>query len=273
MKKVLLSAAAMVAVLSSYAQTINEGGTGFEYNYGGTETEACWSDTARTHYNLEQTADAFKITGKGSSSQYSDIVWNAITNGCDKQTPVDISGNPTITIRAKSSIDGAKLGVQIVDENNKGTNCDDCSAAFTLTTDYVDYTFDFTGKFFCQYGCGLDNTDKEAVDATAITNFFFNPSLAAAKFDGVIEIDYIKIGDAVTGINTAIATETAVSVYPNPASENVTFSKSLTDVTVFNALGNVIETAATSAGLNVSNYNAGIYFIKSAEGTTQFVVK
>lgn len=64
-----------------------------------------------------------------------------------------------------------------------------------------------------------------------------------------------------------------VFMYPNPAvSEFVYFSSELHNVTVYDALGNLITESAAAEYLNVSSMEAGIYFVKSDEGVSRLVV-
>lgn len=65
----------------------------------------------------------------------------------------------------------------------------------------------------------------------------------------------------------------ALSVYPNPASDRVNFEKELTNINVFNAQGQLIETISSARSINVSSYNKGVYFINATEGTSRILVK
>lgn len=82
-----------------------------------------------------------------------------------------------------------------------------------------------------------------------------------------------KLGD-VTVLNTNKATATsAFSVAPNPASDNVTFGKTLTNVSVYNAQGKLVETLSSANSLNVSSYTEGVYMINATEGSARILVK
>ena len=68
-----------------------------------------------------------------------------------------------------------------------------------------------------------------------------------------------------------------MSVYPNPAVDqlNVTLSQN-DNIVIFNIMGqNVmnIEGHAGANSINISNLNAGIYFISAGSDTQKFIVK
>ena len=67
-----------------------------------------------------------------------------------------------------------------------------------------------------------------------------------------------------------------VSLYPNPANENVTLNgESLGTVCVYNTLGQKVdefETNSTELRINTTRYENGVYFVKAAEQTLRFVV-
>ena len=62
--------------------------------------------------------------------------------------------------------------------------------------------------------------------------------------------------------------------YPNPVmGGKIEFSKTINNVVIIDALGTEISSGSQMTKLDVSSYNAGIYFIKSDEGTVRVVVK
>ncbi len=86
------------------------------------------------------------------------------------------------------------------------------------------------------------------------------------------EIDYVKIiGKTLVSVNENVQT---VSLYPNPASSQVTFTlESDAQVSVFDMTGrmvNEMNMAAGNAQLNVSELENGVYFVnfRYANGTT-----
>ena len=70
---------------------------------------------------------------------------------------------------------------------------------------------------------------------------------------------------------------TRMTIYPNPAVDqlNVTLSKNA-EIAVFNIMGQVVLTQEGHAGANtldLSNLNAGVYFVKAGTDTQKFIVK
>lgn len=92
-------------------------------------------------------------------------------------------------------------------------------------------------------------------------------------FNGTIELSEVVIGTKVTGLFGAKASVSNVNVYPNPASDYVTFGKTLTNGAVYNAQGMVVDTFTSAEGLNVSSYADGVYFINATEGAARIIVK
>ncbi len=77
---------------------------------------------------------------------------------------------------------------------------------------------------------------------------------------------------------TAIAepdSKTGLTVYPNPASGEITVTKSQTfrDITITDVLGNVVLSQKNSAILNIQSLKSGIYFLKTDRGEVAKFVK
>ena len=64
------------------------------------------------------------------------------------------------------------------------------------------------------------------------------------------------------------------AVFPNPAKESISFSKTLHHIFVYNVLGRLILPEINAASsLITSNFENGIYFIKANEGINKFIVQ
>ena len=321
MKKVLLSAAALVAVLSTYAQVpceaVGFSGSGIYEDFSAVDPVTTddggiyvWGDktpsTNETNFGAIHTRNSgsLAISIIQSPGQYTPTgigFGDTEGDGSGTKYTIDLSQDANFSVKVANDGDSSivfRVGIQDINGKDVDTYSDGLISApwnktiqVTLApnTDFV-FSGDLAGAKKTIYD---SNGDPESFDTsfdfskvTAVMFTVVNANCPAcngnggtsynpyALIDYPISVTEVKVGACPVAVGlTNAATKSTVSVYPNPASEKVSFSKSLTDVTVFNALGNVIETAATSAGLNVSNYNAGIYFIKSSEGTTQFVVK
>ena len=81
--------------------------------------------------------------------------------------------------------------------------------------------------------------------------------------------------DSVEENNTV--SNTTMSLYPNPAVEqlNVTLSQNA-DIVIYNIMGQNVMNVEGHAGansINISNLNAGVYFISAGSATQKFIVK
>ena len=74
-----------------------------------------------------------------------------------------------------------------------------------------------------------------------------------------------------------VASNTSISVYPNPASESMSISLSNSEtVVISNMMGQVVMTFQATSGISkvdISNLSSGVYFISAGSATQKFVVK
>ncbi len=130
----------------------------------------------------------------------------------------------------------------------------------------------------CDGGTCFDYSKVKALTITVVNNnggVYNNAADCWTKeaFDGTVELSNVIIGAKVVGLFGAKVSSNSVNVYPNPASSYVTFGKTLTNGSVYNAQGMVVDTFNAAEGLNVSTYAEGVYFINTAEGSARIVVK
>lgn len=79
----------------------------------------------------------------------------------------------------------------------------------------------------------------------------------------------------ITDIETV--TEQSVNIYPNPASDviNIELGENTTDVVIYNNIGQVVRRLAGMSGvveMNITDLNAGVYFVKVNGKTEKLVV-
>lgn len=311
MKKVLLSAAAILAAFGSYAQcdNVNVDANGFFEDFSSDEQITngdmglyFWDDkddvngftvastrTGNSKYGLTvtQAFDSFEPTGVGFGDD----------NGADPGgvlNTIDLTNDATFTIDVVNTGDSSikfRLALQDADGGELDTYAaattdpDGFGGAWAHAIEVVipsggskTLSGTFAGGVKADYGTStlVDGFNFAKVTAVMITvvNSNQNATYQTLALDAqTVEVTNFKVGACPLAVGLTSANEVSYNVYPNPATENVQFSKELTDVTVFDAIGNVIETTSKSSNLNVSSYNTGLYFIKSAEGTTQFMVK
>jgi hypothetical protein len=110
------------------------------------------------------------------------------------------------------------------------------------------FTFDDIGDedAFVQYGFGVVGINANPVDETALGSV-------------------VVTSDAIVGVNDFNAIN--VSVYPNPTINNINIQsdEQITNVVVYNTLGQMVMNAApdaTNFSMETANLDAGIYFAK-----------
>lgn len=133
-------------------------------------------------------------------------------------------------------------------------------------TDAFDYS---TGNYEWVESGVFDVADIVASHSFYIAFIYTSNDEAAASW----EIDYVRvIGQDMVGVNENEAT--MVSLYPNPANEQVSFVlDSDAQVSVFDMTGrkvSMVNVAAGNAQLNVSELESGVYFVnfRYANGST-----
>ena len=79
-------------------------------------------------------------------------------------------------------------------------------------------------------------------------------------------------GEGGVGINNTEAT--AFSIYPNPATTNITV-KGEGSMEIVNTLGQVVvsEQVNGQANINVANLESGLYFVRMNDATQKFIKK
>ncbi|MFN6946415.1 MAG: fibronectin type III domain-containing protein, partial [Cytophagaceae bacterium] len=223
MKKILLLASTCLLSLSmAYSQTVNQSKTGWrtDFAHGNGENRPCWTSAAANeeapqYYNLSETAEGtFRIQGMSANPEY-DGVWMGITQQCRAdeepgggQVPIDVTNSPTVRFRVRSNTAGTVVSIQMGDNQNRSTNCNACGNTLTISAanvnNWVEQTFNYTGKFVCQYGSCSEPTavDPANIDFLYIT---INPGTANNPESLVVEFDYIIVGNDEITIDPLIA--------------------------------------------------------------------
>jgi hypothetical protein len=96
-----------------------------------------------------------------------------------------------------------------------------------------------------------------------------------ATFNGTVTIDYVKLGTAVTAGTTIAVDNSLISVYPNPAKEQISIDLSSMNnasdasVKIMNSNGMLVyEGNASNSNeiINTSSFNKGIYLVQVSAG-------
>ena len=123
-----------------------------------------------------------------------------------------------------------------------------------------------------------------------------NTLVVAAQFDGgtgsFVQNDDTESGDnyyqgltfeltdlfpGFDAVDEVISHNTHMSVYPNPATDQIGITLSQNaDIVIYNIMGQNVMTVEGHAGantINISNLTSGIYFVNAGAETQKFIVK
>ena len=187
-------------------------------------------------------------------------------NDGSNNTSLDISDNPLVLVSMKGNA-GDTVRVNLKD--SEFNFIDGFSLNQIITAQYAEYTFDFSA-------IQADLSD------IAIIEFVVNPGIQEATSLVVNKLELGKLdadgctlpSDPATGLFKSASSTTNIAMFPNPAvSGNVNFSEELSDVTVYDAVGNVKLNVSEVNSINVSSFETGMYIIHSNEGVFKLIVK
>ena len=160
-----------------------------------------------------------------------------------------------VEFRTAMKFDGDPLRVAI------STDYDGISEPSDFEWEDITDAFDYsTGNYEWVESGAFDVSDIVGNHSFYIAFIYTSSDEAAASW----EIDYVKVtGQHMVGVNENAAT--TVGVYPNPASEQVSFMlDSDAQVSVFDMTGRMVREMNATAGeaqLNVSELENGVYFV------------
>jgi hypothetical protein len=161
------------------------------------------------------TGGEWVVTGAGTNGAYDVFTYSV-------PTTVNATGNNKVYVRAKSSIAGAQLRMDIQDLAGFVTNANPPFNA--LTTSYQVYEFDFTGRFTQWYGninpigmmpCSSSNPCP--VNGSMTKQLYFTVNQGTPNFAGTITIDYISFGTSPTPVVPGV---TYSEHFPSAAAAN-----------------------------------------------------
>lgn len=135
-------------------------------------------------------------------------------------------------------------------------------------------------KFVFNNGWGMDENETwiEGVGSLAGVAHRFDPGLSGSFFSYLqcyFEDDNLVWTDGECWDDVEEVVVESVSLYPNPAKENV-FIKGIepAEVQVYNALGQLVKTVQGTNEINISNLKQGVYFVSIiTENKERFIRK
>jgi hypothetical protein len=186
--------------------------------------------------------------------------FSALVLDLTKTTFLDLTTNPLVRIKLKADA-ALTFSVGLV-QSTVGGN--DVTINVTVPGDnaYHEYFFDFTGKLAPKY-------NPAKIDKVYLN---FNPGWdAAGKYKGNVTFDYLKIGDAATGINS-IENPSDLAVYPNPTNSTIALKnispQNIQSMTITNISGQLVKQIKYYDGspVNVQDLRTGVYFLRVITG-------
>jgi hypothetical protein len=186
--------------------------------------------------------------------------FSALVLDLTKTTFLDLTTNPLVRIKLKADA-ALTFSVGLV-QSTVGGN--DVTINVTVPGDnaYNEYFFDFTGKLGPKY-------NPAKIDKVYLN---FNPGWdAAGKYKGNVTFDYLKIGDAATGLNR-VYNPSDLTVYPNPANTTISLknasSLNIQSIAVVNMSGQLVKQVSLYDGgpINVQDLRSGVYFLRVITG-------
>ncbi len=214
-----------------------------------------------------------KIIGDGTSGQFSPVSY-FMNDGTDTIIVNGTTNDNKVFIRAKSTVDGLPLRLDVIDNRNFHTS--QAGLTQSMTTEFAVYEYDFSGNY-TDGGFGGTACDAGpcAVDGERLKQmtFYLDPGVGA--FNGELHFDWISFGEPLplNVIKTEISS--SAKIYPNPAKGEfyLEMDNKVAGVMTASFLdisGKLIKTqnlGASGIGLNskkidVSNLSPGMYFLQ-----------
>ncbi len=202
-------------------------------------------------------------------------------------TKVNLANNATFEISVTNTSNFALyFDVAIVDADKNFINCDADGNNFRALSIAAQETKILSGNFTGGqhktwvnnspvFTSGFDLSKVIEIDFTIVNadqpeNNSWGP---LAITDATLAFNYIKLG-AVGGLGTNELQNTKlVSVFPNPANNGiVNFTQALSNIKLYNNMGQLLLTGNNAIQLNISTLSAGIYVLTADQGVSKVII-
>ena len=220
--------------------------------------------------------DIWTVTGDGTGGAFSPLVY-AIQNEADEGILANAIGSgDRVFVRARASVAGTELRMDLQDNMNFVTNAN--AQSNTLSEEYAVYEYNYANAY-ADGGFGgtpcTSNTAPCPVDGERIAQlqFFVNPGVG--EFNGILEIDFISFGEPLSTSIVDVEKLAAIKAYPNPTSSQVTLeydllSTSEVQIKVYDIFGKQLNnqhlglqtTGKQQEVINVDAYTNGVYLLQ-----------
>lgn len=284
MNKIILSLGiAAFSVVSLFAQTnsITSGnkptddGNGYTFEFNGSAVDNCFNSKvpnpgfAQAGISVDSAANGkMYITTDGSAVAWGNVALRLNTDNCsDYNFDMSNPANQRIEIKIKTSVALNEFKVLLSD--GQGQANDSLGVTDAVLPAGADTTLVFNQVDFHQWAASNEINSDDIANVHLYFRDDFQTQVA-----GSFEIEFIRLGTTAVPVGVDdIATATNVNAYPNPASDQVNFEEELSDLVIYNMVGVQVYEASVANTVDVSQFEAGVYFAQHSKGTLRFSVQ
>jgi hypothetical protein len=126
----------------------------------------------------------------------------------------------------------------------------------------------FLGNYFKLEMQGADCTTPGGNAGRSQQMFWHNNS--DVEYSDTRTFSLVYLSEKV-GVNSVSPVSNTFKVYPSVTSDVLKFSQTVNNAIIYNAAGQEVEVLRNVNQVNVSDYNAGIYFVKAGNQTARFI--
>ncbi|NNF35319.1 MAG: T9SS type A sorting domain-containing protein [Saprospiraceae bacterium] len=148
-----------------------------------------WTDAGG--FTVEESGTELTLTGDGTAGAYSSFVYTPHDTAANQAVVLDLTSNNKLYVKAKSSVAGAPLRIDLVDAGGFATT--NPSRQLSVGEEYSILEYDFTGTYtdggFGGTSCTMGPC---AVDGTTISSFLVYIDPDNGGFNGTVTIDWIS---------------------------------------------------------------------------------
>ncbi len=156
-----------------------------------------------------------KIIGDGTSGAFSPVLYE-LHEGAEKVLVNALNNNDKVYVRARSTVDGLPLRVDLQD--GAGFLTSQAGLTQPLTTEFEIYEYNYAGQYtdggFGGTACdaGPCPVDAERID---LVQFYIDPGIG--MFDGELHIDWLTFGEPLSVSVVDHDNVQSARIFPNPA--------------------------------------------------------
>ena len=161
------------------------------------EDRTAWSDAPG--FTVEETGTELTIVGDGTAGAFAAFNYMAHDTDSGEQLTLDLTSNNKLFVKARSTVDGTPLRIDLVDMAGFATT--NPAVMQNIGTEYSVLEFDFSGTYTDGgFGGTACDTGPCPVDGLTIQNFLVYIDPNNGGFAGTVTIDWISTIDPIETI-------------------------------------------------------------------------